>query len=373
MLRKMKSLAIIVMAFTVSIGIVTITAGCNNRSDFTQGGAPLFFEEQYLFLDIGETARLDVREIFKHSGINISDYVLSSSSEWIASINNNVVTAHRAGNPNNNFIGQTTISVALYDRSTRIRYFVPVAQVFVVDESYLTEIKTVDDLISIRDNLDGWYILKSNIDLSGNEWQGMGGTFSGVLINRGGFVIKNLTGATGLFGVNTGYIYGLHLENVFIDQTHVEDDFIMVGAIVSRNDGSGTIANSSVKGVVKSSGITGGIVGSNRGRVINSTFDGVVRNISNRTADEMLDRENIHDVAGGIVGINEGIIAHSNACGQISASLVAGGIVGINFTAITNARIFNSYFVFLPDTAHRLVAPIWGNPIGWERTLVGRN
>ncbi len=160
-----------------------------------------------------------------------------------------------------------------------------------------------------------------------------------------------------MFDVNSGFISGLILENVFVDKSHI-DDYMEIGGLTGRNMGVGTVANCSVHGIVRSSRITGGIAGYNWGKVINSTFSGEVRNISNRDAATMLAEENPRDVAGGIVGVNEGVVADCTATGQITSSFIAGGVVGINFSAISRAKVFNSKFIYASGFFNRLVAPI---------------
>jgi len=367
MAKKLTGMVVIALML---LGLTLFSVGCNHINDYSDGDAPFYFDEQYLFLKVGETADLNIREIFKHSGININKYSLRSSSEWVASVKNETVTALRAGNQSIGFIGHTTIHATLYDSSTKKKHNVLVAQVFVINESEMTAVSSAEDLIAIKEDLGGWYVLKANIDLDGAEWQGLG-TFTGMLVNSGEFVISNLSGTTGLFAANEGYISGIILENVSINKTS-DDEFIQLGTIASINTKGATIANCSVKGVIKSSGVTGGIVGYNTSSIINCSFDGMVTSQSNRTADEILESENFYDVAGGIVGINSGIVVHSTAKGQISSMLIAGGVVGIHFTAMSDGRVVNCDFDFVQELPNRIVAPIWGRTIGWEQTLVNR-
>lgn len=279
-----------------------------------------------------------------------------------AETNKDTITAY--------FAGKVEIVVNLYEKSTKTRYWARVAVVYITDESNMTEIKTVDDLVAINNNLSGNYILKANLNLSDIKCQPIK-DFTGVFINKGNYIIRNIN-YSALFSTNSGYIDGLILEDVLIDR--VNDSIVVTeGTIASTNEGM--IANCSVNGTVLSNMFVGGIAGYNIGLIVNCNFSGIVRNISNRTAEEMLNfPDSPVDAAGGIAGENGGTIINCTASGQISSSLIAGGIVGIDFTAHYRGKgVINSNFVFLPDLHGRLIAPIWGHTIGWVQTLTNRN
>ena len=369
--KAIKKISAIILITAIVLSIMVVFLGCSSN-DFTNGETPRFFDEQHIFLDVGETAELDIRQIFRHSGINISRYELSSRETRVATVERNRIIAVSGGNSAIELIGHTVILATLFDRDTMTRHIAEVAHVFVVDESNMTEIKTVADLQAISDNPHGHFIIKADIDMAGAEWTSV--NFAGMLINRGEYIIRNLTGSS-LFAENRGFVDGVILENVYIDKSQ-SAGWVEAGTIAHRN--FGTIANSRVDGTVLSSRIAGGIVGYNfsHGRIINSHFSGVVRNISQRSAEEILnDRENNpSDVAGGIVGINQGgVVTYSTATGQITASFIAGGIVGINRTSLwEHGSVINNEFIYDPNLTHRLIAPIWGTPVGWEESVFNR-
>ena len=132
-----------------------------------------------------------------------------------------------------------------------------------------TIIKTADDLDNIRNNLSGKYILMNDIDLSGINWEPIGGLadasvppnpsdcFQGEL-NGNGYTINNLTvnnpsGYGGLFGVTlNAEIKNLGLENVDIY------GFAAGGVVAVIVDTS--ISNCYVTGSVTSNLFAGGFI-----------------------------------------------------------------------------------------------------------------
>jgi len=366
---KRKIIAITI-AFLMLLAMGLLTA-CPNKDNYKQGGSPHFFTAQHLILNVGQTAHLDINTIFTHSGIAITDFALTSTNAWVASVEKNKITALRAGNKSNGTLGYTQIWANLYERSTQTAYRALVAKVYVIDKPQMTPIKTTADLFSIADDLTGHYILMADIDLSGTEWTKSIQSFAGKFVNGGDYSIKNLSGSTSLFSDNQGFIFGINFENARIDRQDILETFNLAAVVDSRNQG--VIAFVNATGSVQSSGVAGGLVGQNTGLILNSSFNGLVENKSLRTAEQVLAMENPYDVAGGIVGKNQGTVANSTAGGQVLSSFIAGGIAGINFGGSPfEAVVLDSSFVFLPDVSHRLIAPVFGNPIGWQRTLLNR-
>lgn len=242
-----------------------------------------------------------------------------------------------------------------------------------------TAIKTAKELMNMKS--DGTYHLAGDIDLSGVKWHSIRnfkGTFDG-----NGYEIKNLTSSTyGLFSsvgsnaviknvkltnadIKSRYktvgavvsVINEKVQNVEIDNCFVSgvvasclkkygksSSSSTAGAIVGKNSSeSSVISDCYSNAVVCAERQVGGIVGSNKGSVINSGFGGTIensRNIYELVADdngEMDDSYSYLYYYGGICGVNYGRVesCFSNytdmACGKY-----AGGIVG---AAMKNSKI----------------------------------
>ncbi len=155
-----------------------------------------------------------------------------------------------------------------------------------IDENMLTKIYTIDDFKSIKNNLEGNYILENDIYLDEN-WESIGieqlpfkGYFDGnnhtifsenttFKINQeyenskinNGVVDFEYNGFGGIFGYNTGYIKNLNINgnyyfnvNELPDVTNSNIDFnaytlkykVYLGILVGYNDG--TISNVKING-----------------------------------------------------------------------------------------------------------------------------
>ena len=168
-----------------------------------------------------------------------------------------------------------------------------------------TPIATADDLNAIRNDLDGYYYLTGDIDLSGQEWTPIGtqsNPFTGFLYGCG-YSIRNLTitqrGSLhdfGLFGAvsGTARLMDLALENVNIDidsDTQGSTTASNVGALAgyaANRGGALYIYNCYVTGNVafNSSGETSAYIGGLVGRIaaapLSSTFGVQVASCYNR-------------------------------------------------------------------------------------------
>nr|WP_154960251.1 S-layer homology domain-containing protein [Paenibacillus xylanexedens] len=203
-----------------------------------------------------------------------------------------------------------------------------------VADPYL--IGTASELNKVRDFLDSSFKLTADIDLSGYAegagWAPIGSdwynAFQGNL-DGDGYTIKNLTinathsDFTGLFG----YIErSATINNVILENIDVVSNRGYVGGLVGASDGN--ITNSGVVTGSVSGGdgsYTGGLVGDNFSAISDSFYKG---NVSGTA-----------DVAGGLVGFNEGgTIRNSFAIGSISG-LYTGGLVGSN-----GGPLSDSYF-----------------------------
>jgi hypothetical protein len=190
-------------------------------------------------------------------------------------------------------------------------------------------IRTPEELAKIGTDpnysLNGKYILMADLDLSSyTNWQPIGNSsapFSGQF-DGNGFVIKNLTINRpnelyqGLFGYinSTGAITNLTLENVGVT------GLAYVGSLAGANLGTITKVYStcSVK-VTRTSSVSpaGGLVGLNKGTIINGYVSG---NVSG------------YDNTGGLAGRQEyGTISDSSSGCDVTGTYSTGGLVGGNF------------------------------------------
>ena len=220
---------------------------------------------------------------------------------------------------------------------------------FADHESYLDPFNrvlwTVDDYDDASDT--GWIPIGSESEPFAGSFDGNGYTISGLQINR------DTTDNQGLFGVtsssavisNVGLL-NLKIEGraevaglVGINQGQVGYSYV-VGNIDSKKGGTagGLVASNNGGDIIGSYAISevsgapplGGLVGDNRGRIINSHAD-IIMSVSS-----------FGTRFGGLVGINRSLIANSYAMGKIllrDRSSI-GGLVGWNDWG---ARIINGY------------------------------
>jgi hypothetical protein len=172
----------------------------------------------------------------------------------------------------------------------------------------------------------GYYILGTDVDLSGVAWTPVGdgtnrftGTFDG-----GGHTISNLTINTpgtdfqGFFGyLDTGGI----VTNVGLEDIDVTGNDYTGGLVGYSN---GTVENCYATGTVSGSDYAGGLAGWNNSTIENSHATGGVSGSSD---------------VGGLVGRSIGTVLSSYATGTVSGSnYYSGGLVGYN-----NSTVENSY------------------------------
>lgn len=216
------------------------------------------------------------------------------------------------------------------------------------EDNYIN-ISTADEFTELASNPDKWdgnYRLTANIDLSeiemlpiGNEKTPFSGTFDG-----NGFIISNLYIAldsnsqnVGLFGI----ISGAKLKNITLDNISVTGGSIVGGLTGIAKDAS-KITGCHVSGKVEVSGTSyirqtdaGGLVGINDAVTDDSTGKTTASVIDNCTAeaDVTADAGNIDEAGhvGGLVGLNKGMILNSSAFGTVTGGNTTGGFVGSNY------------------------------------------
>ncbi|MDC7222706.1 MAG: GLUG motif-containing protein [Spirochaetales bacterium] len=185
-------------------------------------------------------------------------------------------------------------------------------------------------------DLDDYYKLTSDIDLSGYDWEPLGDSsdnFTGGL-NGAGYTISNLSvdqnsSSVGLFGYisETAYIKNLVLTAGDVSGRR------NVGLLVGSS--YGTISYCGAEGDVRSvaGGNAGGLVGSNYGTITQCYADvEVTAQIEDENGTS--DMEN----TGGLVGYNEGSIDESYATGVVyGEGDYTGGFAGYHKGSLTNS------------------------------------
>ena len=248
-----------------------------------------------------------------------------------------------------------------------------------------TIIKTADDLDNIRNDLSGKYILMNDIDLSSySNWNPIGdiiNAFTGEF-NGNGHVIENLKisnsteDLVGLFGVSTGIIKNLGLENVdisgigndsgagaiasvasYIDNCYAQGivEGVVAGGVVAGlmdvtvNGAGGTISNSYFVGKVAGNSYVGGLVGlsggenQTAGKIENcfsegSAYGGMTggilgcslgyTNIYNSNSKSDVTSKGPNGIAGGLAGYLFGKIENSFSTGSVTGKSNVGGLIG---------------------------------------------
>ena len=206
-----------------------------------------------------------------------------------------------------------------------------------IKEGY-TVIHNAEELIAIANNLNGKYILMSDIDLSGVAWVPIGNEkdpFTGKL-NGNGYSIKNLniaidngkdTQNVGFFGVTNGAdISDIKFENASIttpDTYNKGSVGIVAGTAIDTNF-ENIYVSGNVEGHQKTGGLVGTVADSPMGPE-SSTFKGC-------TADVNI---NSSYYAGGLIGYvnstytNDMVIENCHTSGNINVNeKCAGGLIG---------------------------------------------
>ena len=241
---------------------------------------------------------------------------------------------------------------------------IPTVDKAVNSDGYI-EIRTIEDLYAVRNDLTAKYILMNDIDLTeataeggdwdygGRGWNPIGsndtydnGEFSGVFDGNGHSIIgmrinltsSNATGKTGefiyvgLFAKVSGTVKNLHVVDTDIKATYYTSGRPRAGAIVAHTTSTAIITNCSVSGEVKAGQTyyASGIVGINYGEISNCYNESTVSG----------DTSYYQSYAGGIVGYNYGQISNCYNTGNIT-SYHTGGIVAYNDGS--EAKIKNCY------------------------------
>ena len=244
---------------------------------------------------------------------------------------------------------------------------------------------TGTDLQGINGNLNGHYVLGSNIDASATAtWSSSEGTTgftpigdsSGAFFGRFdgfGHTISNLTisqtasrNYVGLFGAAEygiqnvgllgGSVSGGNSVGALVGSGTVSNSYA-TATVSGLNDvgglvGSGGTINSYAKGTVTGTNYVGGLVGSSfstinsyaTGTVSGANYvGGLVGGSFSTTNSYATGKVSGSKYVGGLAGINLGTINNSYATGTVSGSNYVGGLVGRNGGSTSIGAISNSY------------------------------
>ena len=220
-------------------------------------------------------------------------------------------------------------------------------------------IRSAEDFSKINDNMDGYYELGSDIDLSGMIWEPIGGAgsktekFTGTLDGNGytiaGMQIKGEKQMlhVGLFGyckdaelknlvfeapqVETnryggalaGVVSNTRIENCQVNGGSITWDYTKgycyAGGLVGEDTGSSVLkdcsssADVTAVGTAKSEVYLGGLIG---GLFLNSTIDGCTASGNVTMTGDMQDEDTI--ALGGLIGWMNGTASNSSAKGNVS-------------------------------------------------------
>ena len=211
-------------------------------------------------------------------------------------------------------------------------------------------IRTVEDLIAVKNDLTAHYIIEEDLDLAGIEWTPLGtnsnAAFTGYIDGKG-HIISNLKLPTstasyrGLFGYSTGTIANINLKNVSVYgggstgalagyATNVVGCSVEGGVVSSSSSSvgglcgtiNGAISNCYASVKVSGTGNVGGLVGYvNNSSISDCYADGNVVSTGNNT--------------GGLVGYfyktnvyDEVVIENCYATGNVKGNNIAGGLIG---------------------------------------------
>lgn len=325
---------------TLILIILLFMGGCkphiNNRKRLVEG------IEQHIFV-ADEEVEINIDEILKNINFKYKNAKLITVDKDLFITQKNKIIPVSSG------IGTLEIEF-IYKRTL---YTAEIAQVVSVVKDEFVEIKTYEDLVQMDELKEGYYILKSDIDLNGIDYQPIGNyteeeTFKGMFINPEGYKIKNLTifsslnvppgkyggRPAGFFGsISDSYIDGLILEDVFIDNTQpLNDETNLTSGSVAAYASNTIITNCTVNGTIKGISRVGGIVGTiNKGYIDNCKFTGFVEG---KEKDVYLNQDGVGGIAGfattGPSSVKlEGIFNSHVIATIISSRDKVGGVIGV--------------------------------------------
>ncbi len=175
------------------------------------------------------------------------------------------------------------------------------------------KIYTLNDLVNIKNDLGGTYVLMNDIDCNGLAIPTIGANASNPfrgLFDGQGYKIYNYTlpsnQYSGLFGYNSGTIRNLNVSNLNIEMNLSITEAVWVSAIVGYNTGTieqCSVSNATMMVNINGKSNTGFIAGENAGNITNCFADGSLTTYSTSGAYP-------ETLLGGICGYNQGHITN---------------------------------------------------------------
>ena len=224
-------------------------------------------------------------------------------------------------------------------------------------------IRDAAGLIAIKNSPSSKYYLANDIDLEGATWTPIS-YFNGVLDGEGhkihNFVISTTLSTAGFFAQNSGTIKNVTLED-FSFAISTSGTVFHAGPLVGNNSSTGVIDNCHIKdtilsfsyyksGTGSSNSVAGGLVGTNSGKILNST------------------------VSANIIGEVESYLQHESLYGQESYyGIICGGIVGTNNSTIQNTMADVTLTFSLVANANSSSAHAYSFAILFAGGAVGNN
>ena len=137
-----------------------------------------YYVEQKFALGSGSSYTFNLKEIFADSGLDIDKYEIEGGEGKNYTVKGETITARGTG--------ISSIDVTLYVPSEETRYVCSLGTLYSYYEQDFTSVSTASELQNMT--LDGRYILRSDIDLAGMDWEPVGNfpdgnQFVGMLIN----------------------------------------------------------------------------------------------------------------------------------------------------------------------------------------------
>ncbi len=193
-------------------------------------------------------------------------------------------------------------------------------------------------------------------------------------VTYGSALYSYQSSAGGLVGLNAGTVTGSHATgSVSISSNYSLDilSIVLTGGLVGYNRG-GVINNSYATGTVSGTAEIGGLVGNNNGGTINQSYatgsvsgrnnvGGLVGGNASGTVSQSYATGSVSGsyTVGGLAGYNGGTTSQSYATGSVSGTNGVGGLVGVNGNNIIDSKAIGD--VTGTDSVGGLAGENWGS------------
>lgn len=354
-MKKLKQ-TLLVVAILI---LIIILPGCG-KNKYGDSSKITNYDVEYVFLHSGDVYEYDPHKQFKNSNVKITNFNFAGASGNIVAYRENYIVA---ANP-----GIITLHVEFYDKNTRSNYIIPNA-IYIRVIPKITEMKEINsslDFNNIRNDLDGFYLLNNNINLSNyQDWTPIGNhnnNFTGIILNPNNYIIENISineqnlldqGYCGIFGVTkNAYFENLIINNLTINSLTSYDILTSYyGGLISYSTNT-IVNNCKINGNINSTAHSGGIIGyaDNRSLIIDSSFTGTIINTSQNLSKIEENKIYQFNTTGGVIGYalqSRVINSFSNA--TLTSEHIIGGIIGCADNSIYSKLQFNGIINNVPN------------------------